>query len=127
MAHEAAIKAALGVMQDHIEGLNARDEAMIAATLHFPHIRLSTGGMKVWETSESYFTDFRARAGSGWHRSSFEDIRVLQASDNKVHLDAEIWRYGEGGAVYQTFRSLWVITLQNGRWAAQMRSSFAPR
>ncbi len=126
MPHETAIAAALAVMQAHIEGLNTRDEAKIADTLHFPHIRLSESGMKVWETSESYFTDFRGRAGASWHRSSFEDIRVLQASVTKVHLDAEIRRYDAGGAVYQTFRSLWVITLQDGRWAAQLRSSFAP-
>ncbi len=127
MTHEAAIEAALSVMQAHIEGLNAGHEAQIAATLHFPHIRLSEGGMKVWDTSESYVTDFRARAGSGWHRSSFEDIKVLQASETKVHLDAEIRRYGADGKVYQSFRSLWMITLKDGRWAAQMRSSFAPK
>lgn len=127
MAHDAEIEAALGVMQAHVAGLNARDEAAIAATLHFPHVRLSADGMKVWDTSASYFTDFRARAGSDWYRSGFEDIKILQASSTKVHLDTEVRRYGADGTVYQSFRSLWVITLRDGRWAAQLRSSFAPK
>ena len=55
MPHEAAIDAALGVMRAHIKGLNARDETKIAATLHFPHIRLSETDMKVWDTPKSYF------------------------------------------------------------------------
>ncbi len=127
MNHDSAIKAALDVMQAHIEGLNARDEARIAASLHFPHFRLSGADLKTWPTADSYFADFKARAGGDWARSSFDDIRVLQASDNKVHLDAEINRYDADDAVITTFRSLWVITCEKGQWAAKFRSSFAPR
>ena len=125
MNHETAISAALDVMNEHIAGLNARDETRIAATLHFPHFRLSGANLKSWETPDSYFGDFQARAGDNWARSSFEDIRVLQASETKVHLDAEINRFDSRGHRIARFRSLWVITLHAGRWAAQFRSSFA--
>jgi hypothetical protein len=112
-------------MRAHIDALNAHDEPGVAATLHFPQFRMNGATLKTWETSESYFKDFRARAGSNWARSEFNDIRVLQASEDKVHLDAEIKRYDGAGQVISTFRSLWVITLQDGRWAAKFRSSFA--
>lgn len=125
--HEEAIEAALSVMAAHIDALNARDEARIAATLHFPHYRLSGAGMKVWKTPGSYFQDFRGRAGDGWASSAFEDIEVVRASDTKVHFDAEIRRFDSDGNRISSFRSLWVITMENGQWAARMRSSFAPR
>lgn len=118
-------QAALAVMQAHIAALNARDETVLATTLHFPHFRLSGAALKTWDTPESYFTDFRARAGADWARSQFDDIRVLQTSADKVHLDAEINRFDGAGRRISTFRSLWVITLEQGRWAAKFRSTFA--
>ena len=125
--NETAIEAALAVMQAHIDGLNARDEQAIAATLHFPHYRMSGVELKIWQTPDSYFDDFRARAGANWARSSFDDIRVVQASPEKVHLDAEINRFDKQDQKIASFRSLWVLTLEEGRWAAKFRSSFAAR
>ena len=125
MSHDASIQAALTVMQAHIDALNTFDETALAATLHFPHSRLSGAQLKTWESPDSYFADFRARAGADWFRSTFEDIRVVQASDDKVHLDAQINRYDGDAKIITTFRSLWIITLENGRWAAKFRSSFA--
>ena len=118
-------QSALAVMQAHIDALNAHDEPGIAATLHFPQFRLNGTTLKTWATSGSYFEDFRARAGDNWARSQFDDIRVIQASEDKVHLDAEINRFDKSGQIISTFRSLWVITLEDGRWAAKFRSSFA--
>ena len=126
MAHEIAIEAALAVMQSHIDALNARDEARIAATLHFPHNRLSGIDLKCWETADSYFADFKARAGGDWARSRFDDIRVVQASENKVHLDVLVKRFAADGGLMIAFSSLWVVSRIDGNWAAQLRSSFAP-
>ena len=118
--------AALAVMDAHIAALNSRGQSAIAATLHFPHIRLSGTALKIWETEDSYFADFLARAGGDWHHSAFANIRLLRASATKVHLDAEIRRFTVGDRLITSFRSLWVITDEGGRWAAKMRSSFAP-
>ena len=58
---EAAVNAALAVMEAHITALNARDETALNATLHFPHYRLSGGKLKVWQQPGEYLADFRAR------------------------------------------------------------------
>lgn len=125
MTFDSHAQAARDVLHAHIEALNAGDEAGLAATLHFPHFRLSGANLKVWQTSESYFDDFRKRAGQGWARSSFDDIRLLQASADKVHFDVEVNRYDQDGRRIAQFRSLWVATSEDGRWAAKFRSSFA--
>lgn len=124
---ESAVTAAHDVMRRHIDALNTRDEAALAATLHFPHFRLSGTALKTWDTPDSYFADFRARAGDTWSRSRFEDIRVVDASDDKVHLDVEVQRFDTEDNCIAKFRSLWVITRREGQWAAQFRSSFATR
>ena len=44
---DEAVTAALAVMDDHIAALNSREQSAIAATLHFPHIRLSGSALKI--------------------------------------------------------------------------------
>jgi hypothetical protein len=123
---DEAVTQARQVMNAHFAALNARDEAALAATLHFPHYRLSGGSLKTWPASDSYFSDFEARAGDGWHRSELDVVDVIAAESDKVHLDVRFTRYRADNSVMGKFRSLWVIAKLNGRWAAQLRSSFAP-
>ncbi len=122
---KAATEQGLLLMEAHINALNKRDAKAIAATLHFPHHRLSGTTWKTWQTAEHYFEDFLNRAGTHWKRSSFDNIKVVDSSANKVHLDVEVRRYDASDAVITSFRSLWVIIEIDGVWAAKVRSSFA--
>jgi hypothetical protein len=121
----AAVAAARDVMHRHVSALNTRDSSGLAATLHFPHYRLTGGRMKVWEGPDSYLADFLARAGDGWSYTRWNHLSPVAASSDKVHLDISFTRYRADGSVLGTFRSLWVIARLDGRWAAQLRSSFA--
>jgi len=123
--NQPAIDAGLMLMETHINALNNHDAKAIAETLHFPHHRLSGTAWKTWETAEHYFEDFLDRAGSDWKRSEFNDIKVIDSSANKIHLDAEISRYDATDKLITRFRSLWVIIEIDGIWAAKVRSSFA--
>ncbi len=122
---DADYAAALAVMNAHVAGLNARDEAAIAATLHFPHYRLSGGRMRIWETPDDYFADFLARAGDDWDHTAWDSLDCLAAGPDKVHLDVRFTRYRADGSALGHFRSLWVVARIDGKWAAQLRSSFA--
>ena len=125
MGDEAAIKAAMAVLDAHIAALNARDEKALVATLHFPHYRLTGGKMKCWERPDSYLKDFYARAGEGWHHSAWDFKNVIAAGPDKVHCDVQFTRYRADNSALGTFRSLWIVSKVDGRWAAQVRSSFA--
>ena len=118
-------QAATAVMQAHIDALNAHDQDRLAATLHFPHHRLSGTTLKTWQSPASYFADFRSRAGGDWAYSRFADIRVVQSSSDKVHLDTRVDRFNAAHELISSFRSLWIITHEPSRWAARFRSSFA--
>jgi hypothetical protein len=120
-----ATAAALAVLDRHMAALNARDPQALAATLHFPHYRLSGGRMTTWQGPESYFADFLARAGDGWHRSAWTRRTPVAATAEKVHLDVTFTRYRADDTILGQFGSLWVVALLGGRWAAQLRSSFA--
>lgn len=122
---EDPVAAALAVLDRHMAALNARDAEALAATLHFPHYRLSQGRLQCWQTPATYHADFLARAGAGWARSAWDYRNLVAASADKVHLDVQFTRYRGDGSALGSFRSLWVIARLDGRWAAQLRSSFA--
>lgn len=119
-------EAALEVMQTHLDGLNARDEDLLASSLHFPHYRLANGTLKVWESRDSYLSDFHLRAGEEWGYTRWGALDVLMVSDDKVHLKARVDRFRADGSPLLSFHSLWVIAKIDNAWAAQLRSSFGP-
>ena len=122
---EAALGAALAVLDRFMAALNAGDEESLLATLHFPHYRLAAGGMRVWDQPGRYLSAFLARAGSEWHHSEWDFRKVIAAGAAKVHLDVQFTRYRADNSAIGSFRSLWIVTKDGGRWAVAARSSFA--
>jgi hypothetical protein len=122
---QAAIAAGLEVLDRHLVALNSCDTVALAATLHFPHYRLSGVRMQMWEQPHHYFEDFRARAGPEWDHTRWDSREPIAASADKVHFDVRFTRYRRDGSVLGSYRSLWVLSRVSGRWAAQLRSSFA--
>lgn len=125
MQPDDPLAAALAVLDRHMAALNDRSEEGLAATLHFPHYRLSSGRMQVWDGPGRYQADFMARAGEGWARSRWTRREPIAVSPDKVHLDVEFERLRADGSGLGRFRSIWVVALKDGRWGAQLRSSFA--
>ena len=75
-----AVKAALKVMNKHLSALNKLDTVAMASTLHFPHFRLVGASLRVCETADRHFDDFRALAGEciGPIRSYLRPYQYLQ-------------------------------------------------
>ena len=125
-ASQKAISAALEVMDRHLSALNEQNTLELAATMHFPHFRLVGTSLKVWETADLYFDDFRARAGESWAYTKLASITPISATVSKIHLDIRVNRFDTRDQLIADFKSIWVITKINRVWAAQLRSSFAP-
>ena len=121
--------AVMKVLDEFLAALNARDSSRLAAACNFPHVRLSTGGMRTWRDAEE-FTREGDLAGipleQEWHSSSWDRRAVLQASSDKLHVAVTFTRHSAAGAKVSSFDSLYVVTRQRGHWGVQMRSSFAP-
>jgi hypothetical protein len=81
--------------------------------------------MRVWDEPGPYLGDFHARVGAGWHHSAWDFRRVIAAGPGKVHLDVQFTRYRADNSVIGSFRSLWIVAANDGRWAVAARSSFA--
>ena len=123
-------EAATQVLKDGMAALNAGDNKALFDTMHVPHVRLSGNGMLIYATREDlekdYLDGFAARAGASWHHTILDWTEVLHSSENKVHLYIQWTRYDKDGGLLASHQALWVMTKIDGRWGAQVRSSFAP-
>ena len=97
--NEAAVSAALAVLDRFMAALNGGDETALLATLHFPHYRLAASKMRLWDQPGTYLGDFFARAGLDWHHNGWDFRKVIAAGAAKVHLDVQFTRYRADNSV----------------------------
>ena len=125
---DSKIKAeVLKVLDDYMETFNAKDLDAWESTYHFPHYRLASGEMSL--LAKPGLRDsakvFGALQKAGWHQSKWEHRNIVQASDNKVHVDTQFSRYRLDGTKIGVYESLYIVTKENDRWGVKMRSSYA--
>lgn len=115
------------VLDDYLATFNAKDLKGWEGTYHFPHYRLASGKMSVLEKAglRDSVKVFGPLIKAGWDYSKWDHRNIIQASDNKVHVDTKFTRYRKDGGVVASYESLYVLTKEDGRWAVKLRSSFA--
>lgn len=110
-----------------MDTFNAKNLVKWESTYQFPHFRLASGSMNVLEKAglRDSLHVFATLQKSGWDYSRWDHCNIIQASDNKVHVDTRFSRYRKDGSKIGTYESLYVVTKENGRWGIKLRSSFA--
>jgi len=108
--------------------LNAHDVDAMDKELHFPHVRLAEGRLVVYVRPGSnpmdLFTSLIQK--SNWDHSTWTKRVPVQSSDSKVHWAVEYKRFTKDEQLIGTYDSLYVMTLKDGNWKTQIRSSFGP-
>ncbi len=115
-------------MDAFMTAFNSGDPAAWAATLNYPHVRLASGTVRVYQNPEEFAReekDYPKRLAP-WHHSAWESMNAVQSGKDKVHFTVTFIRYDASGKVIGKFPSLYVVTLQGGHWGVQARSSYAP-
>lgn len=114
--------AALDYFQDT---WNTRDVAVWSRSLHFPHVRPSAGQFSIYPTAAEYVEGsrnvFKNVLALGWHRSQWENRRILHISADKMHIAGEYARYRVNGEQISTQQVTYIVTRQDDRWAIQAR------
>ena len=120
-------KEVLKVLDDYMATFNAKDLKGWEATYHFPHYRLASGKMSVLETAglRDSLKAFSGLVKAGWHHSSWDHRNIVQASENKVHVDTGFSRFRGDGTKIGSYESLYILTKENNKWGVKMRSSYA--
>lgn len=121
-------KAGLAVLDRFMAALNAYDAAAMDGCMHFPHIRMAESSVAVYEAPGNNPMDLfdRLKAQDNWHHSAWDGRELIQWNDEKAHWQLSYTRYREDGSVIGQYDSLYILTMRNGNWGIQARSSFGP-
>lgn len=130
MNEQEIISAALHTLDTFIETFNDGDARAHCSTLAYPHVRLASGQVRVWQSIDEAIEPMQraiARLRSeGWDHSEWDHRRMVQIGESKVHLDVQFRRFRADKSVMGIFPAIYVVTNVDGRWLIQCRSSFAP-
>jgi len=118
---------AIKVIAAFNEAGNKRDLEGLRNALNFPYIRIASGNVRIAHTREDFTSDAPPQwQAEGWHHSTVDSVEIIQSSADKVHAAVVFSRYKADSTRYATYRTLRIITKQNGHWGIQCSSSFAP-
>ncbi len=121
--------AALKAVRDYMDAFNSRDPEACAATLNYPHVRIASGSLRIWETAEEYagsmdFDQFISE--TGWHHSNLDSTRAIQIARRALNVALVYTRHDAQGKKIATYETLYFVTEQDGHWGVRARSSLAP-
>ena len=127
-ADDAAEAGAMAALDRWMTAFNSRSMQAWSETLHYPHVRFARGSVAVYDTA-AQFADrrvFEALAQNGWDRSRWVERDVTMSSPAKVHVETVFERFNKENESIGRYRSLYIMTKEDGRWAVRARSSLAP-
>jgi len=122
----AQIAAAQDRLDAFMKAFNARDLTAFEATFNFPHVRFASGQVTIINPGYHKPEMFERGALAEWDHSAWQRRDVIHAGAEKVHLDTRFARYRKDGSLIGGFDSIYIVTLVDGRWGIQGRSSYAP-
>lgn len=115
-----------------------RSDDSLADTLNYPHVRMTSGNVRTWNTAEEYRKDNKSQgaamaAAMDWKYSKWAYRYVVQSGmdgntgHKKYHVVVAFVRYNSKDQPIpgQTHKSLYIITNVDGHWGTQFRSSLA--
>ncbi len=127
-ANAQAIASAMSALDEFMVAFNSRNMKAWAATLNYPHVRFASGTVTVWPSAEEFERGrtFERLPRTGWDHSSWAQRDVSLVSSGKVHINTVFQRFNDKNEPIGTYESLYIVTLVDGHWGTQARSSLAP-
>lgn len=121
---------AIGVTDLFLRSFNEKDAEAHARTLSYPHVRLASGTVRIWQTLDDGVAAMRAAipalVEAGWDHSVWDHRDIIHVREDKVHLDVQFSRFRADGTLIGEFPAVYVIVITDEGWRIQCRSSFAP-
>lgn len=127
-AIDQAVAGAMQALDEFMLHFNRRDMDAWAQTLNYPHVRFASGTVTVWDSAEEFAQGetFTRLPATGWDHSHWLSRDVVMASAGKVHIQTVFQRFNSDNEIIGTYESMYIVTLKNGHWGSQARSSLAP-
>ena len=128
MGEAEGLAAARAVLDGFMEAFNAEDaEALRTRWFHFPHVRLHSDQVSVFERPEDLRMLVWEREGQSkdWASTRWDYVECVDIGPKKAHFRVQFTRYRADGSAIGSYKSLYIVTYREGRWGVQARSTWA--
>lgn len=115
--------AALDAVNTFMTAWNAHDAKALAATLHYPHVRLGDGLLEIWKAADEFLAGPEPGRQRTWYQSRLDQARAVQVTANGVNVTVSFSRLGRDGRVLSTDEGVFLVVLRDGTWKVQARST----
>lgn len=122
------VESARKALDGYFDAINAeRVQEIKDRWFHFPHVRFHSGKISVMQTPDDFWSPALRRQGqtAEWGYTKWDYQEPIDAGPEKVHFRVQFSRYRKDGSLLGSYKSLYIVTFLNGRWAIQGRSSWA--
>jgi len=115
--------AALAAVSAFTQAWNAHNATALAGAVHYPHVRVADGLVEMWDTAEAFLAGPEPGRQRTWYETRIDRAKVVQAASNGVNIAVSISRLGRDRRVLTTDEGIMLVTLRNGAWKVQARST----
>lgn len=119
--NQAAAHAALDAF---VEAWNSHEIATLARTIHYPHVRVADRQIEMWNDADAFIAGTEAGRQRTWYQMRVDQVRAAQVTANGVNLVLSFSRLARDGSVMSKDEGLFLVTLREGAWKIQARSTF---
>jgi hypothetical protein len=102
---------------------DSHDPQALAATLHYPHVRVADGQVEIWRSAAAYLAGPDPGRQRTWYRTRIDRTAVVQTSANGSNVVVSFSRLGRDGKVLATDEGVFLAVLREGAWKLQARST----
>jgi hypothetical protein len=115
--------AALAAIASFFKAWNSHDPKVLAASLHFPHVRLADDQVEIWNTAAAYLAGPEPGRQRTWYETRLDESRAVQTTANGVNVTVSFSRVGRDRVVLAKDEGLFLVVLRDGAWKVQARST----
>jgi hypothetical protein len=124
-ARSANSSAALKAVTAFFDAWNAHDQDRLAATLHYPHVRVADGTVETWRTAAEYLAGPEPGRQRTWFKTRVDESLVAQVTATGANITVRFSRLGRDGTVLSSDSGVFLAVVRDGVWKIQARSTLA--
>jgi hypothetical protein len=123
-ASSANAASAQAAMHAYFKAWNARDPQPLAASLHYPHVRIDGGGgLELWRSASEFLAGTEPARQRTWFETRLDGAEVVQVSADGVNIAVRYSRRDRQGGILAQADAMLLIVRRDDVWKVQAIST----
>jgi hypothetical protein len=119
----ASAVAARSAVTEYFRAWNGHDPKALAASLHYPHVRIGDGVVSVWASAAEFLAGPEPARQRTWFETHVDALDVVQAAANGANVAITYSRRGREGQTFSAYEALVLVVRRADGWKVQAVST----